>query len=339
MSRHRRTQAMVDDLVRALGPGPWTPNDLIALGWTSAQVRQAVVVGRLVRPHRGVVDLPRGPDDESGFVARARAALLRAGTAAVASHTTAARLHGLWLPSRVDATIHLTWPGEPDRHDHGVRIHGSALPADHVGEAEGIAVTSLARTAVDSARGRTLRDALVVLDSSARRAALDVDPGGRRLQESSSWRIEVNAAARHRLGAVLASECAWPGTVVVRDALPSLDASSESPLESWSRGLMIESGLPLPEVAYAVQGASGRRYFSDFAWPCHRVLGEADGRAKYGLSGIDVTRALRAERRRQRDLEAAGWTVVRWDSTESPQAVTRRVAAALSARPTRTSLT
>ena len=339
MSRHQRTNARVVDLVGALGPGPWSTHKLIEHGWSGAQIRQAVVAGRLVRPHRGVVALPSAPDDPAWFLVRVRAALLRAGQGAVVSHTTAARLHGLWLPARIDPLIHLTRPGEPDRRDHGVRIHGSGLPSDQTAVVDGIAVTSMTRSAVDTARGRMLRDALVVLDSAARCAVLDADPGGRRLRESTSWRIEATDLGRRSLAAVLAHQNAWPGTVVVRDAVGYLDAASESPLESWSRGLMIESRLPLPAVAYAVRGASGRIYYADFAWPSRRVLGEADGRAKYGLSGVDVTRALRAERGRQRDLEEAGWTVVRWDSTESAQAVTRRIAAVLATHPIRTSLT
>ena len=76
------------------------------------------------------------------------------------------------------------------------------------------------------------------------------------------------------------------------------------------------AGLPSPVTCLEVRGRSGRQYFADFAWPGRRVIGEADGTGKYGLTDREVTEALRAERRRQRDLEDAGWTVVRWDSTE-----------------------
>jgi hypothetical protein len=113
--------------------------------------------------------------------------------------------------------------------------------------------------------------------------------------------------------------------VVVREALALVDLASESPLESRSRGWMVLEGLPRPELAYDVRGRSGRRYFADFAWPRLRILGEADGSGKYGADADDVTAALRRERRRQRDLEDAGWTVVRWDSTEDRREVCARL--------------
>ena len=74
-----------------------------------------------------------------------------------------------------------------------------------------------------------------------------------------------------------------------------------------------------------MQGSSGARYVADFAWPERRVLGEADGSGKYGDHAEGVTAALRRERRRQRDLEDAGWTFVRWDSTEGRREVCARL--------------
>ncbi len=326
---------MVDALESVLGPGPWRLHSLLDSGWTGSQVRQAVVAGRLVRLSRGVLDVPRsGASEGTAMAARVRGALLSAGPSAAASHSSAGVLHGLWVPTRGDQLVHLTRPGEPDRLDHGVRIHGSGLPDGHVTLVDGLRATSIERTAIDCARGRFLGDALMVLDSAGRLVAASGGYEERVLRESPAVRAEATRLARTRLSAVLAFQYAWPGTAVARDAVRHLDVASESPLESWSRGLMIESGLPLPELAFAVRGASGMLYFADFAWPALRVLGEADGTAKYGRRSDDVARAVRLERRRQRDLEDAGWTVVRWDSTEPPRAVVTRLRAVLS-RPNR----
>jgi hypothetical protein len=117
--------------------------------------------------------------------------------------------------------------------------------------------------------------------------------------------------------------------VVVRDGLELVDLASESPFESRSRGWMLLAGLPRPVVGHEVRGLSGRRYFADFAWPQRRVLGEADGTAKYGGTTREVTQSVRAERIRQRDLEDAGWTFVRWDSTEHRRTVVDRLERAL----------
>jgi hypothetical protein len=321
---------MAAALVTTLGPGPWPVQEVLSCGWTPAQVRQAVAAGRLVRPHRGVLDVPRREvSREAALSSRIRAALLRAGSGAAASHSSAGVLRQLWLPSGADGLVHLTRPGEPDRLDHGVRIHGSGLPENHVSVLDGIRTTTIERTAIDCARGRRLPDALMFVDSAARLLAVSAGYSERTVRESLPVRGEANDMARSRLSVILAFEYAWPGTATARDAVRHLDVASESPLESWSRGVMIESGLPQPELALAVWGASGSRYFADFAWPGLRLLGEADGTAKYGRSSDEVARAVRLERHRQRDLEDAGWIVVRWESTESPAVIIARLRAAL----------
>jgi hypothetical protein len=330
MSQHLRTRARAGALESALGLGPWSLQDVLSCGWTVSQVRQAVAAGRLVRPHRGVLDVPRpGVSDVTDAAARIRAALLRAASSAAASHSSAAVLHGLWLPSRGDGLVHVTRAGEPDRCDHGVRIHGSGLPESHVTVLDRIRTTTIERTAIDCARGRPLRDALTIVDSAARHLVGSEGYRERVVRESLSARSDASDLARSRLSQILSFELGWPGTAIARDAVRHLDVASESPLESWSRGLMIESGVPMPERAFAVSGASGLRYFADFSWPGLRVLGEADGTAKYGRSSDEVARAVRRERHRQRDLEDAGWTVVRWDSTESPAVIIARLRGAL----------
>lgn len=84
---------------------------------------------------------------------RARAALLATGTrAAVASHHTAARLHGLALPS-TEGPEHVTVPRTYRylrRHD--LRSHTSALPAHHVTRINGLPCTTVPRTVLDLAR-------------------------------------------------------------------------------------------------------------------------------------------------------------------------------------------
>jgi hypothetical protein len=111
-------------------------------------------------------------------------------------------------------------------------------------------------------------------------------------------------------------------------ALPYVDPCSESPFESSSRGRILRSKLPAPELAMPVRGASGKRYYADFLWRQHRLIGEADGWSKYP-TGMGTRDALRAERERQRDLEAAGWRFVRWDPADPPRVMIARIAAAL----------
>jgi hypothetical protein len=324
MREEARTRAAVHELTVALGRGPWRLSDLRGAGWTDRQVRRAVDAGRLVRPHRGVVSLP-----EPSATDLVRAALLTVGRTAVASHGSGGLIHGLWLPAGATSLVHLTIPGSAERTDHGVRIHGSRLSEEHVVTVDGIRTTSLARTALDVARGRPLPDAMMVVDSAAR--AIVRQESGRDLrflrspQERAGATDTASAALQHAFGEMWT----WPGSVVARAAIELVDPAAESPLESTSRGWFHEARLPRPTTAYQVQGASGTWYVADFAWVERRVLGEADGLGKYGTEPAAVARALRAERLRQRDLEDAGWVVVRWDSQEPRRSVVRRLARAL----------
>jgi hypothetical protein len=319
-------------LGKAMGPGPWAVGDLHRLGLTRGQVRHALDTGLLVRLRRGLVG-PRAAHAPDGAPDRALllTALRAGGDSAALSHSSAAMPQRLWLPRGVDtSSVHVTVPGVPERHDGGVRVHGTRLRADLVHDVDGMRMTTPARTAVDLARGRRLPHALVSLDSAARLLALRHGLTDRDLRDP---RLRASAHAPVVATLIDAYRSLWglPGTVVVREALPLVSLGSESPLESESRGWMLLEGLPAPVVCYHVQGRSGRWYVADFAWPDARVLGEADGAAKYGATGAAVARALREERARQHDLEAAGWAFVRWDARELPHSAMDRLRHALAA--------
>jgi hypothetical protein len=331
MGAHARSVARVVQLVEQLGVGPWTREAVLDAGWTPAQIRRAVDAGRLLRPQRGVLAAPLPAAGSPGApVALTHdqliaAALLTAPSGAIVSHWSAAELHGLWTPRRLDGHVHLTVPGDHDDVDHGVRRHGSALPQAFVVRRGPTRLTSVARTAVDVARGQRFPDALMTLDSAARILAGATDPADLR-------DLERRDAARRgvrELWAAYGSVRSWPGSVAVREAIPHLDPGSESAFESTSRGWLILDGLPPPKVGADLLGASGARYFGDFVWEGPRVVGEADGLGKYGRTDREVRAALVAERRRQFDLEEAGWRFVRWDPRERALSWLRRLRAAL----------
>ncbi|MFM1964551.1 MAG: hypothetical protein RL134_276 [Actinomycetota bacterium] len=118
------------------------------------------------------------------------------------------------------------------------------------------------------------------------------------------------------------------GIRAVDEAMPYVDPLAESPLESWSRGYMIVYGVPAPLTQQVVTGADGHGYRVDFCWPGLKVIGEADGLTKYGDTPAQVREAKRRELDRQRALEEAGWTVIRWTWDElarDPKAVMRRL--------------
>jgi len=265
----------------------------------------------------------RSPGGELARDQAVRAALITAPPGAVVSHWWAAQRHGLWTPQRPDTHVHLTVPGDHDDMDHGVRLHGSALPPEFVVRRGGVTLTSISRTAVDVARGQRLPEALMVLDSAARLIGGAVGSTsalrdlGRRQAALRDALIELRAAYD--------SVWSWPGSVIVRQAIPYVDPGSESPFESTSRGWLILDGVPAPRVGMPIRGASGAAYFGDFVWEASRLVGEADGLGKYGGTDSDVRATLAAERRRQVDLEEAGWRFVRWDPREIPHSWLRRL--------------
>jgi hypothetical protein len=107
--------------------------------------------------------------------------------------------------------------------------------------------------------------------------------------------------------ATLDDSAEWADLGRARRAVALLDARSESPLESLSRAVFLEHGLPAPDLQVEFRPRPNLIYRADFYWRDQRVIGEADGMAKYDQPG-----ALRAEKIRQEGLEDLGLRVVRW---------------------------
>jgi hypothetical protein len=102
------------------------------------------------------------------------------------------------------------------------------------------------------------------------------------------------------------------GTPAARRVVALADARSESPGESRSRFRMYLASLPDPATQWEVPGLPFR---ADFAWPEHGVVGEFDGRIKYGRPlrpGQDLGEVLWEEKRREDLIRSTGLTVVRW---------------------------
>lgn len=288
--------------------GAFTAAEAHAAGITMRSLVHRVDRGEIVRLRRGVYTVV-GNADPADVI---RAALLTCRPGAIVGFAAAAVLHGLptvgpRVLQRVDvyaAPDAIVSGGRPRIE---VRVHHLPVPEAQVMQLDGVLVTSLARTAVDVSRGFDIARAVVALDA-ARRA-------GVRLRDL--W------DARH-------ATHGQRGVAVLDEALRECTPKSESPLESISRLRFVRAGLPRPVLQREVEGASGRRYRVDFCWPKQRVIGEADGAVKYADRA-----AVLAEKKREDDLRAAGWTVVRWgwdDIIRTPDAIVARLRRALSGR-------
>lgn len=213
------------------------------------------------------------------------------GGGSVLSHASAGIEYGLPVPEPDLLRVQLTRPsGGHGRVGPCVHVHYAPLSEAEIVEINGRPVTSLERTAADLSRCAFYDRSVSVLDAA----------------------LYLGASA-DEIRRVLGSQRRWHGVPVARRALAFADGRAESVGESISRVQIVQSGLPMPELQYAVFSASGRWLArSDFAWPAFRVIGEFDGRVKYRGPAESVADVVMAEKAREQAIQGAGWTVVRW---------------------------
>jgi very-short-patch-repair endonuclease len=255
--------------------------------------------GGLVRVWYGVYGAT-----EPGLFGRLSALDVFMGTDAVACLGTAAALYGFDVQNTT--AVHVLDPGVRMRPTVGLMVHQRVgAPIQRVA---GRLATTPAWTAVELARQLPRPRALATLDSALH----------------SSW------CTRQELAAAIDEQRGRRGIVAVRALFELADGRAESAMESEARLVMIDGGLPRPELQYTIAGRYGEVWRVDFAWPEARVAAEYDS--------IDW-HAGRAEMLRDRSRFAAiqelGWIVVPIvvsDVRVSPQRLTDRIARHLARR-------
>ncbi|MGE2715385.1 hypothetical protein ACQI4L_15110 [Mycolicibacterium litorale] len=254
--------------------GVATSGQILAV--TSRYEFEAVVKRKLVeRIWHGVYCLGE-PTDEL----RLRGLDLSCGTTVAVCLATAAAIFG--FDTEEPSELHVL---NPHRHQlrpvDGLVVHrrdGAPL----VSAADRWATTP-AWTAVEVARSLRRPRALATLDAALRSGTVS---------RGQLWRAAIEQAGRR-------------GIVAVRDLLPLADPRAESPMESEARLVMIDGGLPLPELQFEIIDGNGELRRLDFAWPDQRVAVEYDG-----LDWHSSPDAMRADRRRQAALMDVGWVVI-----------------------------
>jgi hypothetical protein len=173
-------------------------------------------------------------------------------------------------------------------------VHVARLRDDEVCSVDGVPVTEPVRTALDLARSLPFEAAVVVLDAALHQRRFSSEELRERLFDIAGSR-GCRSAAR---------------------AVRFADARSESVGESRSRILLHRLEFPPSALQFEVRTATGRLAGrADFAWEEERVLGEFDGRIKYGRllrPGQEPGEAVFAEKRREDAMCAEDWSVVRW---------------------------
>jgi very-short-patch-repair endonuclease len=247
--------------------------------------------------------VPRATADD--VRTRIEAVLLTSPDGAVVSQRTAAGIWRLDLPSVSDERVHVTV-------STGSAVRGRADRAMHRRPLEPGEVTVIRGTPV-TCLPRTWRDLAGVLSRPALLAVTD--------------QVLAAGCSRRDLDRQLRLQPSGRGAARARDVLPIGDARSESVMESWTRWLIHEARLPMPDLQVDVR--SDRGVFlgrGDFVWLDRKVLVEFDG------DHHRERKTFVADLRRQNGLVAAGWTILRFTSADvlgRPEYVVATIRAAL----------
>jgi very-short-patch-repair endonuclease len=292
----------------------WRTDQLHAGGLNSRAIRHLVKSGGLVRLRYGCYIRASLWERQSPRVrslqlihAHAHGTLTTSTGNFVYSHTSAARLHGLFLWN-TDDLVHVLLRVRPSSERLGKDVRGHTRP---YADAEAITlrrlrVTSLERTVVDCALMLEYRQALVLVDHALR---LGAD-------------LEVMIAAADSLAG-------RSGVRNLRRALANADIRAESAGETLTRELLVRLKLPLPEAQVEVYSRVGRHRL-DFAWREKKVALEFDGKVKY-FDYEPTGEVLYQERRREKALTEDGWLFVRveWKDLFREHEFKNRILAAL----------
>ncbi|MFE4543261.1 hypothetical protein [Arthrobacter sp. NPDC056727] len=295
----------------------WRTDELTDLGYGSRSIKSLLDSGSLVRLRYGCYIRASVWEAQSPRVRSLQLIYSHAhGTRTTStghfaySHTSAARLHSLYLWN-VDDLIHLLQRVNPssERHGRDVKCHTRPFSDDEIVTLNGLRVTSLERTSADCAMLLTYRQSLIVMDHALRRGA-----------------------DRSLLQAMADSLDGRRGVRTFRRALENADARAESPGETLTRALILRLGIKPPTPQFEVTSPIGRHRL-DFAWKKEKVALEFDGKVKY----FDYKRTdevLLEERQRENALTEEGWKFLRivWKDLFNEARFKHRVLHALAGR-------
>jgi hypothetical protein len=241
---------------------------------TRQQLRVQVRNGGLVRVWYGVY-AAADPD----LVGRLAALDLFMGRRAVPCMGTAAALYGFDLENTKQ--VHVLDPGVRMRPTAGLMVHQRVgAPLQRVA---GRLATTPAWTAVEVARQLRRPRALAMLDAA--------------LRSMRCTRADLESAVREQKGR--------RGIVQVRELLEYADGRSESAMESEARLVMIDYGLPRPELQYEIRGHDGEVWRVDFAWPDRRVAAEYES-VDWHAGRVEMMN----DKKRYAGVQEMDWTII-----------------------------
>ena len=219
----------------------------------------------------------------------------------VFSGRSAAAIHGLDFDAANPVEV-IAARDSSLRSVFGLAVRHCDLPKDEVVTIRRLPLTSVERTLRDLCLQRPPDEALVALDMAVRLKLVDV---------VGLWRYTQSAAGR-------------PGARQMRQIVP-LAEPAESPMETRLRWLLLQAGLPRPQVQTDLHDHQGRFVGrADLYYRASRIVLEFDG--------ANHRDRLVADNRRQNQLIDAGFTVLRFttaDLRDRPEIVVAQVRSSL----------
>jgi very-short-patch-repair endonuclease len=294
-------------LVASRQAGNITTAQLRAAGLSRGAIARRIANGRLHRRHRGVFAV--GHEAEPPF-ARQWAAVLACGKAAVISFRSAVELLGLLAVDDPHAAVDVTIPSRSTRRHEGVRVHQtSTLEPGDTGTWRGVPVTSPARTLLDFASVATPRE----------------------LERAVSEALVQKLVTERELRATLARHRGHRGAAMIRALLAAGPRLTHKGVEELLLAKLRKARVTEPATNVPLHG-----WNVDFYWPDEKLVVETDSARFHG-----VPAAVERDRRKDADLRARGYTVLRYtwrQVADETEFVIAEIAAELSAQRTRTLL-
>lgn len=294
--------------------GFFTRREAIEAGYDDRVIARMVRARVWIRFRRGFyafADEWRALDDVGRHRVRSRAVLRSLGSAVALSHVSAVIAHGIEVWGVPLDRVHVTrLDGAVGRIEGDVVHHQGICLEGEVVDVGGLLATTAVRSVLETGSLSTNEAALCLFDNGLRRELFDHDE----LREHHL-----------RLGA-------WPMMRHLHVPVRMADPGAASIGESRGRWMFWTHGLPSPRLQYEVRDPAGNLVGTcDWGWPQHGLLGEFDGRVKYGRllrPGQEPGDAVFAEKRRE-DLvrEVSGCAMVRltWEDYDRPDLAVARI--------------
>lgn len=255
-----------------------------ASGMTEDEVTALLRRGEWVAVRRGVYTSRVYWESLDPYVGRPQlevwAALLTQQTPQIASHDSAAYLHGLGILEARPRLVHVTRHGAlGGRTRHGVKHHKAPMQPAQIVFVDGQPVLDIPRTVADIAREHGLRHGIVAAGSALRAGV-----------------------SRRDLRSAIGPMRSWPNVTLARRAVEWADGRCESPGEDLTLLMLKQLGIGDVEPQFGLQ-ENGRLAWLDFRIRRHFV--EFDGHLKFrpvredGLATRSPDEVLWMEKQRQ----------------------------------------